>query len=227
MALANYTELQSSLANWLNRSDLTTEIANDFIVLAEKDFNSKLRIRKQIAQSTLTLTSGTETTALPSDFLQVRDFYILSGTQKYAMTYMTPPQMDQTRGTNTSGMPRVYTILGDTFRFSPIPDSNYSAVLNYYQQFNALSSSNATNYILTNHPSIYLYGSLYHASNFLGGIDPQRVQQWQQLYTTALERLERNDREDQFSGSPLQIRGDVTVQAAFSENYIPTNNNNG
>ena len=124
MALANYTELQASLANWLNRSDLTTEIANDFIVLAEKDFNSKLRIRKQIAQTTITLTAGVETIALPSDFLQVRDFYILSGTQKYAMTYMTPPQMDQIRGTNTSGMPRVYTILGDTFRFSPIPDYN-------------------------------------------------------------------------------------------------------
>jgi len=56
---------------------------------------------------------------------------------------------------------------------------------------------------------------------------PSKSTTWQQLYTTALERLERNDREDQFSGSPLQVRGDVTVQAAFSENYIPTNNNNG
>ena len=64
-------------------------------------------------------------------------------------------------------------------------------------------------------------------TNFLGGVDPQRVQQWQQLYTTALERLERNDREDQFSGSPLQIRGDTTVEAAFSSNIIPTINNNG
>nr|ADD96567.1 hypothetical protein [uncultured organism MedDCM-OCT-S11-C359] len=46
MALSNYSELQSSVANWLNRSDLTTEITGDFIVLTEKDFNSKLRIRK-------------------------------------------------------------------------------------------------------------------------------------------------------------------------------------
>ena len=36
MALSNYSELKSSIANWLNESDLTTEIAEDFIVLAEK-----------------------------------------------------------------------------------------------------------------------------------------------------------------------------------------------
>ena len=35
MALANYSDLKTSIANWLNRSDLTTEIAEDFIVLAE------------------------------------------------------------------------------------------------------------------------------------------------------------------------------------------------
>jgi len=225
MALSNYTELQSSLANWLNRSDLTTEIANDFIVLTEKDFNSKLRVRKQISQTTITVNA--ETANLPTGFLQVRDFYILVGSEKYSLTYMTPPQMDQIRGTSMTGIPRVYTILGDTFRFSPKPDTTYTGYLNFYKEFDPLSSLNTTNYILTNHPSIYLYGSLYHASNFLGGVDPQRVQQWQQLYTTALERLERNDREDQFSGSPLQIRGDTTVEAAFSSNIIPTINNNG
>ena len=225
MALATYSDLKTSLANWLNRSDLTTEIAEDFIVLAEKDFNSKLRVRKMITQSAITVDS--ELVALPTGFLQVRDFYILEGGVKYPLNYITPAQMDQIKGTSTSGMPSTYTILGDNLRFAPVPSSSYSGIINHYKEFDPLSSSNTSNYILTNHPAIYLYGSLYHASNFLGGIDPQRVQQWQQLYTTALERLERNDREDQFSGSPLQIRGDVTVQAAFSENYIPTTNNNG
>jgi len=223
MALATYSDLKTSIANWLNRTDLTTEIANDFIVLTEKDFNSKLRIRKQIAQTTITINA--ETVNLPTGYLQVRDFYILSGTQKHSMTYMTPPQMDQIRGTNTSGMPRVYTILGDTFRFAPLPDATYTGYLNYYKQFDALSSSVPTNYILTNHPSIYLYGSLYHAANFLGGIDPQKLQKWEQLYLTALERLERNDRSDQFSGSPLQMRGDVTVASPFVSNIRATNNN--
>jgi hypothetical protein len=56
----------------------------------------------------------------------------------------------------------------------------YTGTLNYYAKFAALSDTNTTNYILASHPAIYLYGSLYHAANFLGGIDPQRLQQWQQ-----------------------------------------------
>ena len=213
MALTNYTTLKTSIANWLNRSDLTDEIADDFIKLTEADFNSKLRVRKIIAQTSFTIDSETE--ALPTGFLQVRDIYILNGNTKVPLTYTTPSQMDSTVGTSTTGLPNSYTILGDTFRFSPKPDASYTAFINYYKSFDALSDTNTTNFILDKHPSIYLYGSLFHAANFLGGINPQQVQTWQQMYATTMERLELNDREDQVSGSPLQIRGENTVASPF------------
>ena len=213
MALTTYTTLKASIANWLNRSDLTSEIADDFIKLTEADFNSKLRIRKMIAQTSFTIDSETE--ALPTGFLQVRDIYILNGNTKVPLTYTTPSQMDSTVGTSTTGLPNSFTILGDTFRFSPKPDASYTAYINYYKSFDALSDTTTTNYILTTHPAIYLYGSLFHAANFLGGINPQQVQTWQQMFATAMERLELNDREDQVSGSPLQIRGENTVASPF------------
>ena len=223
MALTSYSTLKTSIANWLNRTDLTDEIADDFIVLTEADLNSKLRIRKMVTQTTITIDSETE--SLPTGFLQVRNFYILSGGTKHSLRYVSPSHMDQLRGTSTSGTPEVYTILGDTFRFSPKPDTSYTGYINYYKKFDALSVTNTSNWILTDHPAIYLYGSLYHAANFLGGVEPRLIQQWQQMYATALERLERNDREDQFSGSPLQIRTDVTVEAPFSDHTKVTNNN--
>jgi len=213
MALTTYTTLKASIANWLNRSDLTSEIADDFIKLTEADFNSKLRVRKMIAQTSFTIDSETE--ALPTGFLQVRDIYILNGNTKVPLTYTTPSQMDSTVGTSTTGLPNSFTILGDTFRFSPKPDASYTAFINYYKSFDALSDTTTTNYILTTHPAIYLYGSLFHAANFLGGINPQQVQTWQQMFATAMERLELNDREDQVSGSPLQIRGENTVASPF------------
>jgi hypothetical protein len=130
MALSSYSDLNTSIANWLNRSDLTSEISDDFIKLVEADYNSKLRIREMVAQVNITIDSETE--ALPTGFLQVRDFYILEGGTKYSLTYMTPPQMDQIKGSSTTGKPVTYTILGDTFRFAPSPDSSYTGVLNYY-----------------------------------------------------------------------------------------------
>ena len=213
MALTTYTELKTSLANWLNRSDLTTEIGDDFIKLTEADLNSKLRVRAMIAQVNITVNA--ETAALPTDFLQIRNFYILSGQTKTPLVYTTPASMDTTSGTSTTGKPTTFTILGDTLRFSPKPDATYTAVMNYFKKFPALSSTNATNYILASHPAIYLYGSLFHAANFLGGINPQQVQTWQQMYATALERLELNDREDEYNGSPLQVRTVTSVASPF------------
>ncbi len=213
MALNTYTSLKASIANWLNRSDLTSEIQDDFIKLTEADLNSKLRVRSMIAQVNITVNA--ETAALPTDFLQIRNFYILSGQTKTPLVYTTPASMDTTSGTSTTGLPTTFTILGDTLRFSPKPDATYTAVMNYFKKFPALSSSVATNYILENHPAIYLYGSLFHAANFLGGINPQQIQTWQQMFATALERLELNDREDEYNGSPLQVRTVTSVPSPF------------
>jgi len=213
MALNTYTTLKSSIANWLNRSDLTAEIQDDFIKLTEADLNSKLRVRSMIAQVNITVNA--ETAALPTDFLQIRNFYILSGQTKTPLVYTTPSSMDTTSGTSTTGKPTTFTILGDTIRLSPKPDATYTAVMNYFKKFPALSSTVSTNFILENHPAIYLYGSLFHAANFLGGINPQQIQTWQQMFATALERLELNDREDEYNGSPLQVRTVTSVPSPF------------
>jgi len=214
MALSTYAELKTSIANWLNRSDLTDEISDDFIKLVEAEYNSKFRIREMLTSDT-TFTIDSELETLPTGFLQVRDFFIVSGSAKYSLTYMAPTQMDQTRGGSTSGRPNSYTILGSNFRFAPTPDATYTSTINYYKAIDSLSDSTTTNYILTNHPGIYLYGSLYHAANFLGGIEPSKLQNWSQLYATSMERLERNDKEDTWSGTPLQARSDVTIAAPF------------
>jgi len=213
MALNTYTTLKASIANWLNRSDLTAEIQDDFIKLTEADLNSKLRVRSMIAQVNITVNA--ETADLPTDFLQIRNFYILSGQTKTPLVYTTPSSMDTTSGTSTTGKPTTFTILGDTLRFSPKPDATYTAVMNYFKKFPALSSTVSTNFILENHPAIYLYGSLFHAANFLGGINPQQIQTWQQMFATALERLELNDREDEYNGSPLQVRTVTSVPSPF------------
>ena len=224
MALSSYSALKTSIANWLNRTDLTSEI-EDFIVLAEKDFNSKLRIRQMVSTDS-SFSINAETVALPTGFLQVRDFFITQGGSKFSLQYITPAQMDQIKGSSVVGQPSTYTIIGENFRFAPTPSSTYTATLNFYKEFDALSDSNTSNYILASHPAIYLYGSLYHSANFLGGVEPRLIQQWQQMYATALERLERNDREDQYGNAPLQQRSDVTVAAPFSDyNRFSFNNN--
>jgi hypothetical protein len=217
MALNTYSALKTSIANWLNRSDLTNEIANDFIKLAEADFNAKLRIRQMEQIDTVTVNA--ETVNVPSGFIAVRSFYILSGGTKYHLEYITPGNLIKIKGGSTAGMPRTYTIESDNgterFRFAPQPDTGYDAQLQYYKAFDALSDTNTTNYILQTHPAIYLYGSLYHAANFLGGIEPNQAQQWLGMYSAAMERAENNDRQDSYGGAPVVQRSDVGTDLSF------------
>ena len=219
MALNTYAALKTSIANWLNRSDLTDEIADDFIKLTEADFNSKLRIKQMEQIDTITIDSETET--VPTGFIAVRSFYILLSDNKYPLEYITPHNLFEIRGGSRSGRPRSYTLEADNeteqFRFGPSPDTSYTGYLSYYKNFESLSSSsaNSSNYILSNHPGIYLYGSLYHASNFIGGIDPEQKQNWLQMYIAALERCENNDKQDNYGGAPVVQRTDVQTDLSF------------
>jgi len=217
MALTTYSGLKTALANWLNRTDLTSEIADDFIKLAESDFNAKLRIRQMEQIDSITIDSETET--VPTGFIGVRSFYILASSTKYVLEYITPHNMFEIKAGSTTARPRVYTIESynevETLRFGPAPDTSYTGYLSYYKSFGALSDTNTTNYILNNHPGIYLYGSLYHAANFLGGIDPNQVQQWLQMYIAAMERCENNDKQDSYGGAPVQQRTDTQTDLSF------------
>jgi len=216
MAISTYSELKTSIANWLNRSDLTSEISDDFIKLCEADFNAKLRIRQMEHQDDVTINA--EQVTVPTGFLAVRSFYIDSSV-KYPLEYITPANMFEIKGGSRTGRPRSYTIESDNetekFRFAPSPDTSYTGKLSYYKSFATLSVSNTSNWVLTNHPAIYLYGSLYHASNFLGGIEPNQAQQWLQMYATSLERCENNDRQDTYGSAPVTQRTDVQTDLSF------------
>ena len=217
MAISTYTELKASIANWLNRTDLTDEISDDFIKLTEADFNAKLRIRAMEQIDSITIDSETE--SVPTGFIAVRSFYILSSSVKYPLEYITPANMFETRGGSRTGKPRAYTIESDdeteTFRFGPSPDTSYTGYLSYYKAISPLSVSNTSNWMLANHPAVYLYGSLYHAANFLGGIDQGQLSQWLQMYATALERCEQNDKQDSYGGAPVVQRTDVQTDLSF------------
>jgi hypothetical protein len=207
MALNNYSNLQTSIANFLARDDLTTEIV-DFVALTEADFNRRLRIRAMENSSSFTIDSETET--LPTGFLQARSFVIPTN-PKTALQFMTPFHQAETQGSSETGKPRAYSIEGTNFRFSPTPDATYTATLVFYKAFDSLSSSVATNHILTNHPDVYLYGALYFASTFIRGMDPQTVGQFKSQYESALQQVEMADEKDKYNATPLVQRTGINI----------------
>ena len=65
MAISTYSELQTAVANWLDRDDLTARIP-EFIVLAEARYNRELRIRGMETIVDISTVAGTRSYALPT-----------------------------------------------------------------------------------------------------------------------------------------------------------------
>lgn len=164
MSLATYADLQSQIANWLARDDLTNYIP-DFITLFEAAACRKLKVRPQETTTTLTPSSGVAT--LPTDYLGHRRV-TYSGTPIHELDYLAPPVWASYYPESPSGVPTVFTIEAGYLKVKPLSDT--ALTFTYYQKTAAVSGT--LNWLYTNHPDAYLFGSLCEANAFNKDVDP-------------------------------------------------------
>lgn len=163
MAITSYTTLLSALANWNNRSDLTAQYP-DFIALAEAHFNRTLRVPDMEASVSQSVSAAT--VALPSDFLSAREVYVDAATD-IVLEPLTPWALRAAYPTADSGTPVAYTIKSENIVLAPPPSAATTLVLNYYQKIPALTASNETNWLITDHPDLYLRACRYYSHEYL------------------------------------------------------------
>ena len=158
MSLASYADLQTQVANWLARDDLAVYIP-DFITLFECTAARRLKVRLQETVVSLSTTNGVGT--LPSDYLGYRDVS-WNGTYTRPLSYVTPPVFNAEWPTNNTGDPVIFTIQGQSIKIKPLDDSGL--LLNYFQKPASLSGT--LNWLWTNYPDAYLFGTLTEANAF-------------------------------------------------------------
>lgn len=196
MSLSTYAELKSSVANWLNRTDLTTEIP-DFIKLAETRIAHEVRL--PTIEKTVSMTPNAQgAIAIPADFLELIDvFYNDNPLDRISLT--------QLRGLKTrSGQPTCFARDGKEIVFFPTPSmqSSDTLVVKYYYQVPDLSDTATTNDLFATTPELYLFGALSEAATFLGA-DNSR---WEQSYQTAFNRAVQHSRSAEVAGATPQIQ---------------------
>lgn len=163
MALANYTDLKAAVASWIVRTDLTTQIP-DFIRLYESDANRRIRIRQNMTSVPLTLAQGASSVALPSDFLE--EIELNYNDTPESLTRATFDTIDRLQTTDSgSGRPMLYAITGSTITFELEADADYTLNLRYYEKWDI--ETDTTNWLLTNAPDAYLFGSVAEAAMYV------------------------------------------------------------
>ena len=202
MSLSTYSDLQTSIANYLARSDLTSQNP-DFITFAENRLRRELRIRQMLKSVTTATVANDSTVELPADFLQVRDFVVVTNPLT-PLSYSSPSSLSNDPRASEVGVPKSYTILANDFQMSPVPDGVYTVKLLYFAAPAYLSSSNTSNVFLTAAPDALLYASLIEAEPYL--MNDARINTWGTMYDRAIASLAKSDEEGQYSGVPLAMK---------------------
>lgn len=182
MALSTFADLKSTVATFLNRSNLTTQIpyfvqlceTRIFYGSEEQPFASEpLRIRAM--ESSQYATFNVQTIALPSNFLQQRRLYIAS-TPNIRVEYIAPDLFWDKWLSSTTGRPSQFTVEGENIVLGPTPDSAYTGQLLFYKKFDALSGDTDTNWLLANAFGAYLHGTLCEAYRFIRNNEQAQVE---------------------------------------------------
>jgi hypothetical protein len=205
MAIETYSQLKTSIADFLNRDDLTTVVPT-FISLAEAQINRDVRHWKMENRATTTIDSQYATR--PSDWVETIRFH-LTGSGTRSLDLLGAQTMaDKRQGSeDIGGIPKYYRHSESQFEFYPTPNASFTAELLYYQKIPALSDSNTSNWLLEEFPDVYLYGSLTHSAPYLS--EDERIAVWAQLYSAGVARVNQSSDDSIYSGSGLtmKIRG--------------------
>ena len=198
MALANYTDLQASVADFLNRADLTSVIP-DFITLTEADLNRSLRVREMSVRTRAPISE--QYVKLPVDFLGMRNIELVTSPVT-PLEYRNLQNLDLYRAADATGKPVYYSITQNNIEFAPVPDAEYTLEIVYYQKIPALVD-NATNWLLDTHPDAYLYGTLMQSAPYLQA--DERIGIWAGKYNQIKEQITASDEKAKFSGQTPSI----------------------
>jgi hypothetical protein len=158
LTLANYTDLQTAVQDWMDRAGDTNFVAHipDQIALGEAKLNRLLGPVE---------TDATLTGIVSSNAISIAALSIVAPVGLFASFYASretqlSPKYDGTfEIQGNAGRPRNWAIDGTNIVFDRPLDSAYSFRFRYQQRF-ALTVSATTNWLLTNHPDIYLAASL-------------------------------------------------------------------
>ena len=204
MAISNYAELQTATANWLDRTDLTDRIP-EFIDLAESTFNRTIRNRQMITKNDSYSLDGRYVN-LPTDTLEVIRI-VVDVNPQITLQYLTPEEIAEMRSSTSTGRPQYYTVIGGSTNQIELlrsPDQTYTSSIVYYTKIPALSDSATTNWLLTNNPDIYLFGTLVEAFPYL--MNDERMPMWNARLDKALNELKLQGEREMHTGSSLRMR---------------------
>ncbi|HLH96439.1 MAG TPA: hypothetical protein VKW08_15090 [Xanthobacteraceae bacterium] len=199
MTLATYTDLTTAIGNWLQRQDLAA-VTPSFVQLFEACANRRLRVRQQ--EATVELTPANGVVVLPADYLAWRRL-TWTGNPRQELAFVEPSWLQAAYPDLPTDTPRVFTIEGGNILTMPLDPTDTALELVYFQQIPSLAA-NSTNWLMSQHPDLYLFGSLAEAEAYT--VNPDAAALWKSRRDELFDEIERLSNKSRGAGA-VRIMG--------------------
>lgn len=202
--VTGYASLQTAVADWLARDELTGFIPN-FIQNWEERFYRQPRNFGRFMEASFAGTIASSVIAVPSDYLGLKYAYIdASPASRLDRVSLNQLYGSYPRNSGT-GRPRWIARDLTNFVFGPAPDSDYDIAGVYYAKptlIRSFAADAAAHWIILNAPDLALYGALLESAPFLK--NDKQVATWDAFYGRCLLDYQDLNRDEDVSGSPVQ-----------------------
>lgn len=156
MAIDSYQTLVDAICDRMNDTSLEA-YAPEFIQLAESSFNRRLASLDMEGTATI---AADATIPVPSDYKGAMSLRI----DDYPPLRQLSADDFQIKWSEANpGRPENFAIFSGVINLGPAPDSSYTVTMAYVRTLAPLTATNTTNWLLEQHPDLYLYGSLIQA----------------------------------------------------------------
>ena len=210
MGISNYTELKTSMANWLARSDLTSYL-DDFIDLAEERLGRDIRLRATEATMNVTLLAGVA--AIPSDYVQMKHVFIAGDPTQPLEVKESTWIHDQFPTRSAGSKPRFLAEDGPNFIFGPFPSAGFVLGGQYWKKPAALTTAAPTNEWTDNCPDVLLWACLCESAPFVK--DDQRALVWEEKYDRSKDRVMRAEKKRTRKGSRIALDPGISTHRHY------------
>ncbi|MFZ5989389.1 MAG: phage adaptor protein [Bacillota bacterium] len=212
----NFGDIQSRVADYLNRTDLSDKI-KDAINIAQRklerqyNFNyMQVRATASTSDAYITVPMGyyVGATFISAPYKELIHFKVKSGDTYYSLIREDERIVMKD---NKTGLPEYFCHLPNQKEFLvyPAPDKEYSFDLLIYRYSPTLTETTDTNYLTDYASEILIYGALCELEPIL--MNDERIVLWKSLFKEALEGLRTAEKKEVSSGSIILPKSNFTV----------------
>jgi len=196
----NFGQLKTKVIRLMNRTDMTDDLAAEFIGQAQVRIERTLRTTAMEKTVYFTATDGAF--RLPTDFLEICDIW----TDTVEMERVDNSAF--IRIPAALGQPRVFVQSGHDIRMKPVPADDTQIYMRYYAAQPILVDDVNENIWSASAIDALTYGACMYAAEYF---EDERLELFKQRYDTSMIELVDQSTQEDFAG-PMRIRPAYSYQ---------------